>query len=387
MNTPHFCIYCGAPLTEDMSVCESCGQPIKSRLQSQERSGQSNDEATAHFTLPELLAAEITASPDASPAEAYPRPANLPETSIPPQKGSRPKLWLWILLAVLIVCCCGAAVTASSTYLFYSKDLGELFGKKETAVALVPTIDEHTVEPIESVESPSPTATDVSNTDYEGVFFYLDPGIAVNSRINILSESSGSDLPVWDIYPEHTIVTLEGYTTPHSRHKPQIYIFPVAAYEAINPQADEVIAQVKRLLEEKPGAPPDIIPFLPMMNAGQLIRAQYSYLRFENGEGVRFVTQYGQDVYPINNESLFYAFIGLTADQQLVVSAILPVNHLSLPDPETLQLDDNFYNNFTSYVKGVEAQLNTESPSSFQPDLALLDSLIASLRVNLSVSR
>ena len=66
------------------------------------------------------------------------------------------------------------------------------------------------------------------------------------------------------------------------------------------------------------------------------------------------------------------------------VAAILPVSHGSLPADEmgmgfTGDEQEDFINNFDSYILNVAQQLDAQSPDSFLPDLTLLDAMLQSL--------
>lgn len=111
---------------------------------------------------------------------------------------------------------------------------------------------------------------------------------------------------------------------------------------------------------------------------------QVEYLTFEGGSGVRFVSQYGQAAWPINNSDLFYAYQGLTDDGMYLISAILPVSHPSLPaDGDTFIGDeyDAFINAYEAYLLNVESQLAIESPLSFSPQLTDLDAMMESMQI------
>jgi hypothetical protein len=111
---------------------------------------------------------------------------------------------------------------------------------------------------------------------------------------------------------------------------------------------------------------------------------QVSYLDFQNGTGVRFLTQMGQAYYPINNRDLFYTFQGMTHDGKYYVAAILPVSHPSLPaDGSEIPGDDfnTFADNFETYAAEVAAQLDAEAADSFAPSIVLLDEMMQSLKV------
>jgi hypothetical protein len=75
----------------------------------------------------------------------------------------------------------------------------------------------------------------------------------------------------------------------------------------------------------------DAIPFLPLLNAAQDLQAQVTYLDFDGGSGVRFITHYGQEPRPYVNDELLYTFQGLSADGRYYVSVTFPINAAILP--------------------------------------------------------
>ncbi|HEX9387675.1 MAG TPA: hypothetical protein VF918_15235, partial [Anaerolineales bacterium] len=48
-------------------------------------------------------------------------------------------------------------------------------------------------------------------------------------------------------------------------------------------------------------------------------------ISFQNGQGVRFLTEYAQYAASANNHDLFYHFQGLTRDGAYYIIAILPI--------------------------------------------------------------
>ena len=199
-----------------------------------------------------------------------------------------------------------------------------------------------------------------------------------------------------DSYPAHVELTLAEYNS-QNQMKPQILIAPVSE---LSETGTQVVQELKRLLAEQPttfqiGVG---IPIQPPLHAGQLTNAQIQYLTFKNGLGVRFLTQFAQDAWPINNEDLIYVFQGLTNDDQYYVSAFLPVTVPFLPDhvddPETVPAVDgvsfpkfdstNFGTEYMSYQEAVQQRLNATSEKEFSPTLGKLDDLIESLQVGMS---
>jgi hypothetical protein len=95
------------------------------------------------------------------------------------------------------------------------------------------------------------------------------------------------DAPWQAAAPQYHRVTL-GY--PVSRHslKPQVFIYPVAELATYNTTAGQMAADLQALLEDQ--HPVDQMPFLPLINAAQVMRTQVQYLDFQNGSGVRYLT-------------------------------------------------------------------------------------------------
>ena len=220
---------------------------------------------------------------------------------------------------------------------------------------------------------------------FEGVGFSYDDTIATDVLAEVVPATgpAGPDRAEWEVEPEHIRLSLEGYALPETFHEPRIVVYPIAEMEMVSEMGARIIAAVRQTLADRPVVPQPN-PIVPPFNAGQLMSAQLAYLDFVNGSGFRFLTQMGQAYAPINNHELFYAFQGITDDGQWYVAAILPVAHPSLPaDGSEIPGDDfgAFADNFETYAAEVAAQLDTEAPGSFTPDLSLLDAMMASLKV------
>jgi hypothetical protein len=227
---------------------------------------------------------------------------------------------------------------------------------------------------------------------YEGVSFSYDDALAAG----VVAETvpavgpAGPAVAEWEVEPEHVRFSFDGYILPETFHEPRIVVYPVSDFEATSEIAGRIIAALRRSLAEKPTVP-EATPLVPPFNAGQLMRTQLAYVDFQNGTGMRFLTQLGQAYAPINNHEVFYAFQGITHDGQYYVAAILPASHPTLPtDGTEIPGSDYgaFAENFQSYASDVEQQLDAQDASSFTPDLSLLDAMIQSLKItNSSASR
>jgi hypothetical protein len=106
-----------------------------------------------------------------------------------------------------------------------------------------------------------------------------------------------------------------------------------------------------------------------------MIQSQMEYWAFENGMGVRYLTQFSQAEIAVNNHELFYTFQGLSNDGDFYIAAVLPVSHPDLPTDGAVLPDEDW----ETYLNQIEQQIDDYAASSFQPDLGVLDQLIASL--------
>ncbi len=228
---------------------------------------------------------------------------------------------------------------------------------------------------------PGPQANVICNQ----LSLYLDPALASGYDCQTIPESSGADMPAFAVNPEYTEITLKGYVLSGASLGPRIDLFPVQRYNELLP--DTVPGRVAELQALLAGGAPgaDHLPILPVLNAGQLFRAAYGLVPFGRGNGIRFLTMYGQDYGPVNNQAMVYTFQGLTGDGKYWVAVILPVSNPILPpDGSTLpggETWDQFMANFPTYVADIQNQLNAQSPAAFAPSLTALDALIASIRV------
>lgn len=244
-----------------------------------------------------------------------------------------------------------------------------------------PPADPPPSEPPSQPEQPPTPEGPVANAVFGDISFYLDPAVAASASHSSIP-ATGQDDP-WGL-PVHNKITFSGYTAAPSFHDPRIIIIPIADYIARDEYVKQPRDRLQQLLATRPQDPGDSLPFLPIWNAGPLFDAQFAYVDFQNGAGIRYLTQHGQAEWPINNHDMFYTYQGLTSDGLYYVSAILPIKHPSLPaDGDAAQITDwnAFSQNYPTYTDGITQQLNGEPDSMFTPSLKLLDALFASLKV------
>jgi hypothetical protein len=238
--------------------------------------------------------------------------------------------------------------------------------------------------PGDDVSDENPTGHEAT---YEGVQFIYDPAVAAGAiGDTVAAEAMMGD----EVIPEHIMVSFNGYTLPGTFHEPRLVIYPVDAFTAESHRAADRIASLRSILESGQLPAPGggfsgaDLPFLPLFNAAQIMHTQIAFLDFQNGRGVRFLTEYAQYFAPINNTDLFYTFQGLTHDGQFYVAAVLPITHPSLPDDASQIPGANpeaFADTYEEYADDIAQQLAGYEASEFTPDLTLLDHMIASLEI------
>jgi hypothetical protein len=221
----------------------------------------------------------------------------------------------------------------------------------------------------------------------------VPPEVAGGIHGNQVPRADGADVPAWSRTPGHIEMQLESYFLQNRFHEPTIYVYPAMAYVEMVPAVFESIHRLDNIFGN-PNAPiqSDQLPGIPFFNDQQVFAAQIKTISFQNGQGVRFVTQYAQHAASVNNHDLFYHFQGLTGDGQYYVVAILPVSH-----PMLAETDDPgaalpvggvpylFYSDPNAdvplYYKSVTEILNATPAKDFTPTLDQLDVLIQSMRV------
>ena len=213
--------------------------------------------------------------------------------------------------------------------------------------------------------------------------FALDTGsLAAGFQTETIAAVPVSEnAPYWEKLPEHTRITLQGYPVSSHSMKPQIFICPAEELRQLNEAAGSQTYSLQFLLDN----PHEIerMPFMPLLNASQMMHAHVQFLDFKDGQGLRYVTEYAQGIVPINNNELIYTYQGLTRDGKYYVAAVLPVNHPGLPANGNINGNEppEFNGDFPAYLAKAVMFLNPQPANSFIPDLTQLDAMMGSLEV------
>ena len=245
---------------------------------------------------------------------------------------------------------------------------------------------EEEVSPPAEEEPAEVVAEDPPDVVYEGISFSFDSSIGMNVvPATIPMQDMGDDYMPGDTYPTHYEFTFGTYAVGDHFHTPIIIVYPVDEYNAISPYVSESFDGLQQALATQPvGGVNSPLPFLPFWNAAQIFNAQSSYFRFQNGSGLRYLTMYGQALYPVDNTNLFYTYQGMTDDGRFYISAVLPVIHLDLPNDGSTTIDDweTFYNTWDTYIADTVNWMNVQDPNTYFPSLTTLDDMMASFEID-----
>jgi hypothetical protein len=244
---------------------------------------------------------------------------------------------------------------------------------------------------------PASTATPIengANIDLVGLNLTLEPTLATGIEAQA---SQDTDNERWQAsLPGFMVYTLQGYGLKNRAADAQFFVYRVKDIEGEDEHSAANIANLRQLLQDKPalGAypspgvdePPYYVPWLRPINATPMMHASVEYLDFQNGAGMRYLTQYAQALSVVNNEEIYYTFQGLTQDGEYYIAARLPVYHPDLlagandaPDGDTSVWADVEKN--LQYMQKMVPMLDTATPSSFTPDLTTLDAMMRSISI------
>ena len=236
----------------------------------------------------------------------------------------------------------------------------------------------------------SASKEEMTTVEYEGVQFAFPSALAESVWPEIVvAQPPSEQTPFWVVGPEHNRFTFASRAVPFQTNGmgisgyPQIVIYPVQEYGAMSELAKLEIDELQSLVETRPSIPKDKLPFLPLINAAQVFHAQDKFIDFQNGSGIRYLTQYSQDIVPITNQNIFYTFQGLTKDGTSYVTVTFPITANNLSD-EPLIIDDwnAFGAGYQDYLAETINDLNSLSSDEYEPNLEVLDAMIQSMKVD-----
>jgi hypothetical protein len=144
-------------------------------------------------------------------------------------------------------------------------------------------------------------------------------------------------MPWWEIGPAYNQSLIQSYPLAGAFHEPRIFVYPVSEYVQMVPDVGGIVDELKTIINSSGAPMPENLPFLPAFNAAQIFHSNEQVIQFQSGTGIRFLTQYAQAPYPVNNNSLFYTFQGLTSDGTFTLQPFCRSTPLFYPRMEILK--------------------------------------------------
>lgn len=227
---------------------------------------------------------------------------------------------------------------------------------------------------------------------FKNVSFVIPEGVAAGANAEVAPAAREEDGGPWGVGPEHIAIELSGYTAVNENEavRNMILIYPAQEYMDANWGAAKSIPRVQAILAD-PSMPITVetAPGVPAYNAGELITAQTGIVSFQNGSGVRLITEYAQYYAPITKNGEIYQYAGLTSDGKYFVLAVFPIQTPLLSTGDNPSADGIAYPDmatadgevFKAYYQAITDKLNAADPNSFQPTIGKLDALIQSITI------
>jgi hypothetical protein len=280
---------------------------------------------------------------------------------------------LSLLLALFMTACSSAVPELSSP-----SDIAVVTQVPSEAPPLLPSAT--------AVPSPTAPALAFGIASFRGVRFQYDLSFVSAVRGEIIPASQGST-PDLDI-PEHIGFIFDNIAVSRQFNplEPQLLIFPIDDFREISSRRAEMTLEgLTELLKERPLPLATELTLMPPPVGKPTLQVHAKYLQFANGEGVRFLTSYSEDIGPVTNETIFYTFQGISTDREYYVSLFFPIETPQLPDTfeDSAAAADyrSFVANYDNYLAETVEQLEKNPAASFQPKIGMLDKMIESINL------
>jgi len=230
--------------------------------------------------------------------------------------------------------------------------------------------------------------TTTNTVSFNGFSFSFNPSLATNVNISQVEGTGPGEMDVDAPHTEFTLYNGDAMATEAFDRPITIRVYRTADFTGLETVENQY--QLLRALLTEPvdlalytivpaeGSGPEL-PYLPIANAGQTLRARPQYLDLPGLQGVRYITAYRQDVSPFTAGEFIYTFQGLSADGQYYVSATFRVTSDLFPAEIPADFDyDAFTADFVNYLNNSATQLDQAGAGSFTPSLVDVDAVIQS---------
>jgi hypothetical protein len=238
-----------------------------------------------------------------------------------------------------------------------------------------------------------------SSVTFDGLGFDFDRLLGASVNVTQVSGQPTDVEQPFGPEPPHLAFTLYGPRSVESRAPrvgaaPGVVRFYRTADLAGYDQASQQVEALTTLLAERPDlagsmqvAPDgsgDVLPYLPIVPAAQVLRARAQYIDTPELAGVAYVTAYRQDVSPFAAGDFWYTFQGLSADGAWYVAVDFVVDASGFPAKVTAKDAKRIDKpaRYTEYLSESVTHLNEAADDAFSPALSSIDALVRSIHID-----
>lgn len=192
------------------------------------------------------------------------------------------------------------------------------------------------------------------------------------------------------VFPNYTQYVLQHVSDGEDpRPVGVIDVYDVYAFARMSTYAEGEIHRLRSYADRQQSLPlteyetgiPIPPPDLPAGGSAQMLSAAQRYLDFENGLGMRFLSYYGQMLFPVP-ETVTYRYQGLMENGDLLVSASIavrvPVDQLPPWDPAIFVTGDDPDGLYRAVA---EKAVNAIADADFTPPLSAVDAVLRTMRL------
>ena len=250
-------------------------------------------------------------------------------------------------------------------------------GQNSNETSIAPT---ETVQPIQIASATDQSASGGTPVSFAGTSFSLPAVLASNAATQFATDFEGGIMTSDGVNPKHIKILLNDYALSGVGDA-YVVVFLASDFASIGSQ---------ETIDDLASLPASVGPNLPILK-GLPFYARAQIISFQNGRGLRLLTQNLQSQAPIDNAELYYSFRGLTSDGKYYVAASFPVkadflqangNADTTPPAGGIAFPSTFdMTEFEKYIGQVQQKMDDANPASFTPDLAAMDTLIQSIKV------
>lgn len=175
---------------------------------------------------------------------------------------------------------------------------------------------------------------------------------------------------------EHVVFDLTNYPVQGGA---RIMVFKASEYAAYGKSVQDIVTALLAGQDANQPLPKEL---------ARGFHAQAKSVQFQNGHGVRYLTEELSYFAPITNKEIFYYYQGITNDGTYFVAAIFHINAAFLiaegnapTPPDGIPFNYPTDPDFEKYLNQVSQKLNDTPAENYSPSLLLLDKLIESMQV------